>query len=160
MSPLTIHSTLILKKDDQVWLQTFHQSTGASLFDNSEQFTHFTGFILQEEIVASLWEFCFDYPENDHQLTENWVFLLWNTVWGDVIKYNRMQNSKGGWVFVENWKNDCKCERTSRIHNKNAHVFFILKIGNARNENQKLIDRFRKWNIIWKSCKTNFVTLS
>ena len=54
VSPLTIHSTLILKKDDQVWLQTFHQSTGASLFDNSEQFTHFTGFILQEEIVSSL----------------------------------------------------------------------------------------------------------
>ncbi len=38
----------------EVWLQIFHQSTEASLFDNSEQFTHFTGFILQEEIVSSL----------------------------------------------------------------------------------------------------------
>ena len=53
-SPVLVHSTLNLKKGDQVWLQIFHQSTGASLFDNGEQFTHFTGFLLQEEIVSSL----------------------------------------------------------------------------------------------------------
>ena len=54
VSPFPLQSTLNLKKGDQVWLQIFDQSTGASLFDNGEQFTHFTGFLLQEEIVSSL----------------------------------------------------------------------------------------------------------
>jgi hypothetical protein len=51
-SPLTLQSTLNLKKGDEVWLQTV--SSGAYLFDNSYHFTHFTGFMLEEDIVASL----------------------------------------------------------------------------------------------------------
>jgi hypothetical protein len=47
-SPLTIQSTLNLKKDDQVWLQIFHQSTGSFLVDRSDHFTYFTGFMLEE----------------------------------------------------------------------------------------------------------------
>ncbi len=53
-SPLTLQSTLNLKKGDQVWVEIFYQSTEAFLLDNSNHFTHFTGFMLEEEIVASL----------------------------------------------------------------------------------------------------------
>ncbi len=51
---LTLQSTLNLKKGDQVWLQICIQSTGVYLYDNSDHYTHFTGFMLEEEIVASL----------------------------------------------------------------------------------------------------------
>jgi hypothetical protein len=53
-SPLTLQSTLNLKKGDQVWLMIYWQSTRANLFDSSDHNTHFTGFMLEEEIVASL----------------------------------------------------------------------------------------------------------
>jgi hypothetical protein len=53
-SPLTLQSTLNLKKGDQVWLQIQWQTTGAYLYDDSDHLTHFTGFMLEEEIVASL----------------------------------------------------------------------------------------------------------
>ncbi len=54
-SPLsTVQSTLNLKKGDQVWLQIDYQSTGAFLYDDSDHYNHFTGFMLEEEIVASL----------------------------------------------------------------------------------------------------------
>ncbi len=53
-SPLTLQSTLNLKKDDQVWITIYYQSTRANLFDSSDHSTHFTGFMLEEEIVASL----------------------------------------------------------------------------------------------------------
>jgi hypothetical protein len=53
-SPLTLQSTLNLKSGDQVWVAIYYQSTGANLYDNSNHFTHFTGWMLQEEIVASL----------------------------------------------------------------------------------------------------------
>ena len=54
-SPLTVQSTLNLKKDDKVWVLIYVQSTGAYLGDRQTiHFTHFTGFMLQEEIVASL----------------------------------------------------------------------------------------------------------
>jgi len=52
-SPLTLQSTLNLKKGDQVWVQIVFM-TLSSLFDNEYHYTHFTGFMLQEEIVASL----------------------------------------------------------------------------------------------------------
>jgi hypothetical protein len=52
--PLTLQLTLNLKKDDQVWMEINWQSTGAYLYDNSNHHTHFTGFMLQEDIVASL----------------------------------------------------------------------------------------------------------
>ncbi len=50
-SPLTLQSTLNLKKGDEVWVAISYQSTYASLYDH---FTHFTGWMLEEEIVASL----------------------------------------------------------------------------------------------------------
>jgi hypothetical protein len=53
-SPLTLQSTLKLKKGDQVWLQIGGRSTGTYLFDDSYHRTHFTGFMLEEDIVASL----------------------------------------------------------------------------------------------------------
>ncbi len=54
LSPLTLQSTLNLKSGDQVWVEIYQQSTGANLYDNGDHFTHFTGFMLEEEIVASL----------------------------------------------------------------------------------------------------------
>ena len=53
-SPLTVQSTLNLTKDEVVWVGIFYQSTGAYLTDSSNHRTHFTGVMLQEEIVASL----------------------------------------------------------------------------------------------------------
>jgi hypothetical protein len=58
-SPLTLQSTLNLKSGDQVWVEIYSMSTGANLSDatsdhDSDHQTHFTGFMLQEEIVASL----------------------------------------------------------------------------------------------------------
>ena len=56
-SPLTLQSTLNLKSGDQVWMEIYAQSTGAYLYDDSyydSYFTHFTGWMLEEEIVASL----------------------------------------------------------------------------------------------------------
>ena len=53
-SPLTLQSTLNLKSGDQVWLEIFYQSTEAYLYDDGYHYTHFTGFMLEEEIVASL----------------------------------------------------------------------------------------------------------
>ncbi len=48
-SPLTLQSTLNLNSNDQLWVEIL-----ANLYDNSDHFTHFTGFMLEEEIVASL----------------------------------------------------------------------------------------------------------
>jgi hypothetical protein len=53
-SPLTLQSTLNLKSIDQVWLEITAMSIGAYLYDSSFHYTHFTGFMLEEEIVASL----------------------------------------------------------------------------------------------------------
>ena len=52
--PLAIQLTLNLKKDDQVWMEIIQISSGAFLYDNSNHLTHFTGFMLDEEVVASL----------------------------------------------------------------------------------------------------------
>jgi hypothetical protein len=51
-SPFTLQSTLYMKKDDQVHLGIDLMSPGASLFDNIGHYTHFTGFMLNEELVA------------------------------------------------------------------------------------------------------------
>ena len=51
---LTIQSTLNLKKGDQVWVEIVMISTGVTLHEDSNHVTHFTGYMLQEEIVASL----------------------------------------------------------------------------------------------------------
>ena len=52
--PLTLQSTLNLIKGDQVWMEIVQISSGAFLLDNFNTHTHFTGFMLQEDIVASL----------------------------------------------------------------------------------------------------------
>jgi hypothetical protein len=53
-STLTLQSTLNLKKGDQVWVQISGISVGSSLADSSKfHYTHFTGFMLKEEIVTS-----------------------------------------------------------------------------------------------------------
>ena len=54
LSPLTVQSTLNLKSGDQIWVEIDGQSTGAYLFEDGTHHNHFTGFMLQEEIVASL----------------------------------------------------------------------------------------------------------
>jgi hypothetical protein len=51
-SPLTLQSTLNLKKGDQVWVQFTY--SGSYLHDSGNHFTHFTGFMLEEEIFDSL----------------------------------------------------------------------------------------------------------
>jgi hypothetical protein len=54
--PVTLQSTLNLKKGDRVWVQIWY--TGSSihsfLSEDSDHLTHFTGWMLEEEIVASL----------------------------------------------------------------------------------------------------------
>ncbi|XP_046643763.1 uncharacterized protein LOC124328949 isoform X2 [Daphnia pulicaria] len=52
-SPLTLQSTQNLKKGDRVWVQIYFLSVGVKLLDSSNHYTHFTGFMLEEEIVAS-----------------------------------------------------------------------------------------------------------
>jgi hypothetical protein len=54
-NPLTLQSTLNLKKGDQVWVTIEYSSSSSSyLLDDSYHNTHFTGFMLDEEIGASL----------------------------------------------------------------------------------------------------------
>ena len=51
-TPLTLQSTLSLQKGDQIWLQIRLISGGVSLYDdNDNHWTHFTGYILEEEIT-------------------------------------------------------------------------------------------------------------
>jgi hypothetical protein len=53
-SQLSIQLMLILKKDDQLWMQISYSGSASSLHDSGNHYTHFTGFLLEEEIVASL----------------------------------------------------------------------------------------------------------
>ncbi len=55
-SPLTLQLTLNLKKGDRVWVQIDYTSSSLYLFEMgiNRHFTHFTGFMLEEEIVAAL----------------------------------------------------------------------------------------------------------
>ncbi len=53
-SPFTVQSTLNLKKGDQLWLQIEIFGASEYLYEDSRHYTHFTGFLLEEEIVASL----------------------------------------------------------------------------------------------------------
>jgi hypothetical protein len=55
-SPLTLQSTLNLKTGDQLWVSiSFSGYPDVNyLHDNLNHYTHFTGFMLEEEIVASL----------------------------------------------------------------------------------------------------------
>jgi hypothetical protein len=54
-SPLTVQSTLNLKKGDQVWVEILYSGSSSFLDENRDyHYTHFSGFMLEEEIVASL----------------------------------------------------------------------------------------------------------
>jgi hypothetical protein len=53
-SPLTLQSTLNLKKGDQLWVTIFYGGGSSYLSEDGNHLTHFTGFMLEEEIVASL----------------------------------------------------------------------------------------------------------
>jgi hypothetical protein len=54
-SPLsTLQSILNVNSGDQVWLEITDMSPGAYLVDSPWYTTHFTGFMLQEEIGASI----------------------------------------------------------------------------------------------------------
>jgi len=53
-SPLTVQSTLNLVKGDQVWVEISDMSTGIRMHDSGGHYTHFNGFMLEEQIVASL----------------------------------------------------------------------------------------------------------
>jgi hypothetical protein len=54
-STSTLQSTLKLKSGDQIWLEIDYRSTGVYLLEfNGEHLTHFTGWLLEEDIVASL----------------------------------------------------------------------------------------------------------
>jgi hypothetical protein len=57
MSPLTLQSTLNLQKGDRVWVQIDYSPDSPSYlneYDSNSHLTHFTGFMLEEEIVAYL----------------------------------------------------------------------------------------------------------
>jgi hypothetical protein len=55
-SPVTLQMTLNLKTGDQVWVQIFYSGTSSYIlvFGSNSRYTHFTGFMLEEEIAASL----------------------------------------------------------------------------------------------------------
>jgi hypothetical protein len=53
LSPVTLQSTLNLKKGDRVWVTIDYTGSSTYLADNSYHQTHFTGFMLEEETVAS-----------------------------------------------------------------------------------------------------------
>jgi hypothetical protein len=52
--PVTIQSTLNLKKGDQLWVTIDYSVSSSHLFDDSYHYTLFTGFMLEEDIAASL----------------------------------------------------------------------------------------------------------
>jgi hypothetical protein len=53
--PLSIQSTLKLNEGDEVWLRIYRSQGYIYLLeDGDKHFSHFTGFMLEEEIVASL----------------------------------------------------------------------------------------------------------
>jgi hypothetical protein len=49
LSPLTLQTTLNLQAEDQVWLQIGKLSDGVELYDDRRHFTHFSGFLLEED---------------------------------------------------------------------------------------------------------------
>ncbi len=54
-SPFTLQSTLKLKKGYRVWVEISYSGSSSYLDEwPGYHYTHFTGFLLEEEIVASL----------------------------------------------------------------------------------------------------------
>ncbi len=56
-SPMSFQWTLNLKKGDQLWMEINYSGSASFLYESNDgnHRTHFTGFMLEEEIVASLW---------------------------------------------------------------------------------------------------------
>ncbi|XP_046459494.1 uncharacterized protein LOC124205942 [Daphnia pulex] len=54
ITTVSLQSTLNLKKGDQIWLKVSDMSGDLPLFDDDHHHTHFTGFMLQEDIIASI----------------------------------------------------------------------------------------------------------
>jgi hypothetical protein len=82
---VTVQSTLNMEKGDQVWVQIWNTLSGEYLADDSEHRTHFTGFMLEEEIAASLWDIflkCAKWSSTNNWLENNainWLFIKgWN----------------------------------------------------------------------------------
>lgn len=48
----SIQSTLNLQAGDKIWLEISQQSTGACLSDHTNHFTHFIGWLLEENISS------------------------------------------------------------------------------------------------------------
>lgn len=46
----SLHSTLELRAGDEVWINIPYLSSGASLHDDFQRYTQFTGFLLQEKL--------------------------------------------------------------------------------------------------------------
>jgi hypothetical protein len=53
-NPVTLQVTLHLNHDDKISLEIAGKSENAFLHDDDRHFTHFTGFMLEEEVSASL----------------------------------------------------------------------------------------------------------
>ncbi len=53
-NPFTLQSTLSLKKGDQLWLTIRSNTHDSFIVDSIDHHTHFTGFMLEEEVAASL----------------------------------------------------------------------------------------------------------
>lgn len=52
ISPLTLQSTINLMPGDKVWLQIYTADTVMSLYDSNWYYTHFTGWLLDEDLSA------------------------------------------------------------------------------------------------------------
>ena len=53
-SPLTLHSTLNLKKGDRVWVAIWGKSAEVNLYDSLSHHTHFTGWMLEEDVSSEI----------------------------------------------------------------------------------------------------------
>lgn len=51
---VSLSSVLELKVGDRVWINLVESYSGAYLYDSNEQYTHFTGHLLQEDVASSL----------------------------------------------------------------------------------------------------------
>ncbi len=91
LSPLSrtvrpLQVTLHLNQDDTISLEIAGRSADAFLHDDDRHFTHFTGFMLEEEVSASLWDFVLrDLKKKRTKcrpyMTQNWIsfkYYLWS----------------------------------------------------------------------------------
>ncbi len=48
--PFSLQTTLNLQAGDEIWVQIQHFTSGVYLLDNGNHYTHFNGFLLEEDI--------------------------------------------------------------------------------------------------------------